>query len=138
MERRRCDPHSHERGAVLLLSVLVFTILGLTITASLLLFGTGQTSTSLAREQSGQAKGLADACVQEALKQMRNDASYTGIDDVTLGNGVCEYTVTDLGGENREIEAMGTVDTIVRKVFVSIDTINPSINVTSWQEVADF
>ena len=128
----------HDRGAVLLLSLLVFTAVGMAIIASLLLFGVAQVETSFAREQSGQAKGLADACTEEALQQIRDSTSFSGLGTLTLGEGTCTYIVTNLGGSNREIEATGTVDTIVRKVFVSIDTINPSINVTSWREVADF
>ncbi|MBI4256960.1 hypothetical protein HY626_02815 [Candidatus Uhrbacteria bacterium] len=138
MAQQPYDHNRDERGAVLLLSLLVFTAVGMAIIASLLLFEVVQVETSFAREQSGQAKGLADACAEEALQQISDSTSFSGSGTLTLGEGTCAYTITNLGGSNREIEAVGTVDTIVRKVLISIDTINPSINVTSWQEVADF
>ncbi|MEK7620706.1 MAG: hypothetical protein AAB413_05750 [Patescibacteria group bacterium] len=129
---------NNEQGAVLILSLLVFMVVGLAIVGSLLVIGVSQVETSFSREQSGQTKGLADACVEEALQQIRDSTSFSGSGGLTLGEGTCTYTVTNLGGSNREIEATGTVDTVVRKVNVTIDTINPSINITSWQEVADF
>lgn len=138
MEQLRFDHNSKQRGAVLLLSMLVFTVVGLAITAGLLLLGVSQVETSFAREQSGQAKGLADACAEEALQQIHDSTPFSGSGSLTFGEGSCVYTVTNLGGQNREIETTGTVDTTVRKVLVNLDTITPSINVTSWQEVADF
>jgi len=42
---------------------------------------------------------------------------------------------SDVPKGRRDKEPVGT---IIRKVKVTIDAINPQINVTSWQEVADF
>ena len=88
-------------------------------------------------EQSNQAKALANACAEEALQQIRDSTPFTGTGNLTLGQGSCNYTVTSGGGQNRTIASTGTVGSIVRKVKTTIDKINPGINITSWQEVAD-
>lgn len=126
------------RGYITLISVLVVGAVGVTITISLILLGLSSSRTSFAVEQSGQAKALANACAEEALQEIRDSTPYTGSDNLTLGQGNCTYTVTSQGGQDRTITATGTVDTIVRKVEIVIDKINPTIEVVSWQEVADF
>lgn len=121
-----------------LLTVLVVGAVTLAITTSLLLLGTGSARTSLAKQQSEQAKGLAGACIEEALQQIRDSTSFTGTGSLTLGQGTCFYTVTNTGGSNRTITAYGTVGTITRKVRAYTTQINPSITISSWQELSDF
>lgn len=125
------------RGYVTLISILVVGAVGTAIAMSLILLGISSSRTSFSVEQSNQAKGLTNACVEEALEQIRNSTSFTGSGNLTLGHGTCTYTVTSQGGQNRVITASGTVGSIVRKVTVVINKINPLINPTSWQEVVD-
>jgi len=124
-------------GYITLISVLVIGAVGLAITISLILLGLGSSRTSFALEQSNQAKALTNACAEEAMQQIRDSMSFTGNGNLSLGQGTCNYTVTSQGGQNRTITALGTVGTIVRKVKIIISKINPTITVTSWQEVAD-
>jgi len=124
-------------GYITLISVLVVGAVGLAITTSLLLLGLGSSRTSFAVEQSNQSKALANACVEEGLQQIRDSTLFTGSGNLTLGQGTCTYTVTSQGGQNRTVTASGTVGTIVRKVTIIINGINPLITATSWQEVAD-
>ncbi len=130
--------HSDRDGYIALITVLVTGAVGVAIAVSLLLLGLGFGRTSFALEQSNQAKALANACAEEALQQIRSLTPFTGTGSLTLGQGTCVYTVTSQGGQNRTITASGTVGTIVRKVKVIIDKITPTVNVTSWQELADF
>jgi len=127
-----------ERGYITLLSVLVLGAVGIAIAISLVLLGVGASRTSFANEQALQARALANACAEEGLEQIRDNTSFSGTNSLSLGQGSCTYTVTNLGGSDRTIESSGTVGQVVRKVEIAIDAINPQINVTSWQEVADF
>ena len=128
----------NESGFTLLLVVVIIGMIAVSVTVPLLLFGVTQSMSSLTQEQSAQARGLANACAEEALQQIRDSTPFSGSGSLSLSTGDCDYVVTNTGGKNREIEATGTVDTIERKVFIQLDQINPSINITSWQEVADF
>ena len=129
---------NNQGGYVALISVLVVSAVGIAITLSLILLGLGSSRTSFAYEQSNQAKGLANACVEEAMQQIRDSTPFVGSNTLALGQGICSYTVTSQGPQNRTITASGTVGTIIRKVRVIIDRINPTIQVVSWQEIADF
>lgn len=129
---------STQRGFITLLSVLVLGATGTAIVASLLLLGIGSSRTSFSGEQSNQTKALANACAEEALQQIRDSTPYTGNGNLTLGQGTCAYAVTSQGGQNRTITASGSIGTITRKVKVTIDAIQPDIEIASWQELADF
>jgi hypothetical protein len=125
------------RGYVTLISILVVGAIGTAIAISLILLGISSSRTSFAVEQSNQAKGLTNACVEEALEQIRDSTPFTGSGNLTFGQGTCVFTVTSQGGQNRTITARGTVGTIIRRVTVSINKITPLILLTSWQEVAN-
>ena len=126
------------QGYIVLITVLLIGAVGAAIAVSVIWLGLGRSKSSFALEQSNQAKALANACSEEALQQIRDVTAFTGTGSLTLGQGTCSYTVTLGIGENRTITSSGTVGTIIRKVNVIISAINPTITVTSWQEVADF
>lgn len=125
-------------GYITLISILAVGAVGVAIAVSLLLLGVGNSRTSFAHEQTNQAKALANTCAEKAMQQIRDSVSFTGSGNLSLGAGTCSYVVTSQGEQNRTITASGTVDTIVRKVKIVIDKITPTIEVVSWQEVADF
>lgn len=129
---------TQNQGFVTLLTVLIVSAVGVAISSSLLLLGIGNARAGLAVQQSKQAATLADACAEEALQQMRFSTAYSGTASLTLGAGTCSYTVTVLTGENRDVQATGTVGTIVRKVEVTISALTPKTVISSWQEVAHF
>ncbi|MFH1838113.1 MAG: hypothetical protein ABH808_01280 [Candidatus Kuenenbacteria bacterium] len=122
---------NNKKGYITLISVLVVGAIGIAITLSIILLGLGSSRTSFAIEQSNQAKGLTNACAEEALQQIRDSTPFTGNGNLTLGQGICSYTVTTQGGQNRTIISQGTVGTIIRKVKIIIDKINPAIQVVS-------
>lgn len=125
-------------GYVMLVSVLVVGAIGVAVSVSLLLLGLSASRTSFSLEQSNQAKSLANACAEKALQQIRDLTSFSGTDVLNLGQGSCTYTVTAGSEENRTIEAYGSIDTILRRVKITIDQINPIVNIVSWQEVSEF
>lgn len=129
-------PDRSPRGFVTLISVLILGAVGAAIVVSLLQLGLASSRTSFAAEQSLQARGLADACGEEALDTIRGNASFTGTTNVTLSSGTCSYTVTNTGGTTRNVATVGTVGTVVRRVAIIVTTVSP-VTLTSWQEVAN-
>lgn len=121
-------------GYITLVSVLVVGVISVAITVSILLLGVGSSQTSFVDERSNQAKGVVNACIEEALQQIHDSLSFTGSGTLTLGQGTCGYSVINEGGSNRTIISSSTVDTVVRKVTVQINQLNPTIQISSWQE----
>lgn len=123
---------------IALLSVIIVGAIATAIAVTFTLLGIGLSATSFAQEQAGQARGLANACLEEGLQQIRSSTPYTGSGSLNIGQGTCTYTVSNLGGSNRLVIASSTVGTIIRKVKTNVTAINPTIVTNSWLEVADF
>ncbi len=124
---------------VTLLSVLISMAIGISIAVSGMLLGVGFSRNALVIEQSNQAKALANACSEKALESLRENLNYAGSETVNLGQGYCHiFAVLGSGNTNRIVEASGTVNSITRKVQVDIAVVSPQIQLTDWQEVADF
>jgi len=126
-----------ERGYVALMAVLIVGAAATAIGLTLLTTAMDQGRAALITQQSAQARDLADACGEEALQQIYTSASFTGTNSLSQGQGGCNYTVTNIGGNNRVIDTIGTVGTVVRKIKIYVTITSTSISITSWQEVAD-
>lgn len=124
-----------KNGYVALISVLIVGALAVAVTTGVLLLGLAWSQSSFTVEQSYQAMGLADACIEEALQQIADSTPFTGIGTLALGQGTCAYTVTNTGGQSRSVTSQGMVGGVVRKVGVTLNQIRPKIALTSWQEI---
>lgn len=124
-------------GYIALMTVLIAGLAATSITVSLLLLGTSETKMVISQEVSHRAKAYANACAEEALQQIRSSTGFSGSGVIPFGADSCSYTVTNTGGENREITAIGNASSAVRKIKITITIIVPLIIISSWQEVAD-
>ena len=125
-----------ERGYIVLLTVLIVGAVAASIASSLLFLGADASRQVNVKDKSFQSMAISDACAEEALEKIRESGTFTGIGSISFTNGSCSYNVTNTGGTNRQIIASSTVDTVIRKVKITLDKVKP-LNVTSWQEVVD-
>lgn len=133
----RYTKNHNENGYVALIAVLVVGAAATAIGLTLLTTAMDQGRAALITQQSAQARDLADACGEEALQQIHTSSGFTGTNSLSQGQGGCNYTVTNTGGNNRVIDTTGTVGTVVRKIKIYVTITSTSISITSWQEVAD-
>jgi hypothetical protein len=126
----------NNQGYIALISVLIISAIAVAITISLIFLGLGASRSSLAIQQSAQAKVMANACVNQALLEIAEN-DFIGTDNLISTQGSCSYLVTDLGGTNRDVRAEAIVGAATRRVQVLVDQTSP-VNITSWQEVSDF
>ena len=128
---------NHNKGFVALISILIASAVSVAVVTSVLLLGVGSSKTRLAVEQSSKARSLTDTCAEIALENIRENSSYSGSVSLSLGDGLCLFSVALTNGI-WTINASGTVGAIVRRAKVVVTSASPKINVSSWQEVADF
>lgn len=126
------------KGYITLLGVLVVGSVAIATTLGILLSGIDVTKASLLHQQRVEAFALASACTEQALGTIRTNPRFVGSGGLSLGQGSCTYVITSTGVESRIIDSTGSVGTIVRKVKVMVNDINPQIVVASWQEVTAF
>lgn len=132
----KIEPRS--RGYITLISTLVVGAVGLSVVTATILLGLGSARNSFALQQSAAAKSLANACVEEALEEIRLDVAYTGTGGLTLSTGVCTHAVSNTGGTSRMIYGTGQAGEFIRKTKVTITDYDPVIVISSWQDVTDF
>jgi hypothetical protein len=125
-------------GYVALLTVLIIGAVSVSIMTSVVLIGLGTSRSNAEAQRSFEAMGAADACMEAALQLIWNTSTYTGINTLTLGTATCSATVTSTGTETRTITSTGTSGQAVRKVKALLTGVSASVQVSSWQEVADF
>jgi len=146
--------HNSESGFITMLGALILMSVGLVVSVSVLLIGIGETKTALAIKQANQAIALANACSEEALQVVYTNAESGQLppglpysNGLTLGAGTCNYTISQVSGNDLKITATGTVESTIRKNQVLLTVtlysegppvVSASISVTSWQEVASF
>ena len=97
---------NRSKGYITLVSILIIGAVGFSISISLISSGLGNSRTSFALEQSAKAKGLADACAEFALKDIRQLASFIGTKTIHIGDNSCTYSVVHLG-ENTNDKNIG-------------------------------
>lgn len=125
------------KGFVLFSVVLTMMLIIVGAAVAVSISGLNAASNADLLVKSYQANGLVNACIEEALAAIKQNQSFAGTGNLTLGAGSCSYTVQLLAGESRDISVSANVGTVVRKGVVQIDAINPEIHVVKWQEVAD-
>jgi hypothetical protein len=124
--------YNNHSGYVALLTVLVLGVIATTVATSLVLLGLGHTRTSLSEIQSASAKTAADACVDDALRQIKLTPSFTGNGSLTMPNSSCNYTV--INSSTSSISATGISGNVTRRVTVDLSARAPNIIYTKWQE----
>ncbi len=123
-------------GYIALVTVLIVGLVASTVMVSLIVLGLGYSRTGQTTVLSTQARQTADACAEYALLQIRNDSGYTVTNaSLNINNISCVYSVTNLGGSNRQIDVVATANTVKRKLQIQISSLSPKIVISSWQEI---
>ena len=112
----------NKKGYMTLLAVFALAGVGVAVTVSLALLSIDASRMTGAWNDEGTLIALADACAEEGMEQLRLDTGYTGTENVSLNGGTCSVVVTDLGGNSRQLNVEGNV--------------NSGVSITNWQIVS--
>ena len=123
---------SAKRGYVALMTVIILSVVATVVATSLVLLGLGYSRTALSESQSAMAKSAADACAEDALRQIRLVSSFGGNGGLTLTNATCTYVVSS--NATGSVIAIGYSGNITRRVTIDISARIPNIAFTKWQE----
>lgn len=137
---RRTLSKMHCRGFAALIVITVIGAAALLIAISSSLLGIGALNEVYIAERGHEAFYAADGCVEEALRRLRLNASYTG-GTITFPqlSASCTVTVTDLGFGARRIVATGSGGSGMYQKSIQTEITLSSqnvITVTSWRETA--
>lgn len=137
LQGSRKTNNSRIRGYVAMITLIAVGAVSLAATMVILITGITASLTSEAVRESAEARGFADACGETALEAIRQDPDYTGTGGLTFGDtGSCSYTVTG-ASPTKTVTASGTSNNATRKINITTLQVFPTIQIGSWQEVAD-
>jgi hypothetical protein len=110
------------KGAAMMIVVLFFMFISLTILIGVI--------TPVVREfkivsdnfDSKQSYFLAESGVEDILIRIRNNDQYDTSETLVLGTSSATTTITDISGSQKEIVSLGDIDSIQRKVNMTVNT----------------
>lgn len=126
-------------GFIALISILIIGSIVLVISIGLSLRSVSETNMSLSQQQSNIALSLANLCAEQALMKLESVLNYSGSETLNIdGNSCSILAITGSGNTNRTVTTQSAVAGYTRKVKAVVSQISPIMQITSWEEVADF
>ena len=128
-------PYEENKGFILLVNVLIIGIVSVLIGGLIMLLSLYSLKNSQVYVSKNQSLSINHACAEEALYLIRQNPSYSGQANLTIGGLTCSYRVDNLGGVNRQVTTSSTVRNVVSKTRLLLTVSSSStINISSWQE----
>ena len=126
-----------DKAYVTILTVVILMIITVTVTVTVISVLIDNTISYRTTTESDISRYNADACAEVAINKLKEDLTYTGGGAViTLDKGSCTIVnITGTGLTNRVISTTGSYNNVIRKLIVTVSTVNPSTTITSWTEV---
>lgn len=128
-----------ERGYIALISVFIISAIIVLIATSASLLSISESDMSLQENQAWESFYLASFCVEQALMKLESVLNYEGNETLILGGKSCDILPLEGSGNfNRVIKAQSTASGQTRRIKVEISQVSPVMQITSWQQVAEF
>jgi hypothetical protein len=127
----------NQKGAILLLTVLVIGALSGAIVTSLTLSGIDNAKLANNYTASATAQSANESCIETALLKIKTE-DFVGQDDLSIEGVDCSLEVINEGAENRTIQAITTDGDITKRHLVAVSSTSSGIEITGWQEVESF
>lgn len=125
----------NKTGFSAIITIVILSIAGLIMAYSAVLLGLGELEMGYDFGRGGEAMAIADGCMEEALRRIRVDDTYSG-GLLNLGNGSCVINVSG-SGSNRIVIVKGTVDNYNKKIEADLSLGGGGkIIINSWKELS--
>lgn len=130
-----CKNHQ-ERGVAALLTIVIVSASALIMAYSSGILGIGELDIGYTAAQGEEALSLADGCIDEALRRIRLDTSYSG-GNITTTNGSCIIIVSPSGSDRTITVTASTTDSYYKSIETNISLSGNTITLNSWEEKSD-
>ncbi|MCA9397364.1 hypothetical protein KC573_00920 [candidate division WWE3 bacterium] len=125
------------KGFVALFVVVIISAGALLMSYNASYLSLGELDLGVTNQKGYETLAIAEGCAEEALGQIRQNSNYglsSGTIQYTVGSGSCTVTVTDIGGNQRQITSSATVTNYHKRVQVIL-TIGSTLSIDSWTEL---
>lgn len=126
-------------GFIALISVLIMSALALLLGIGVLTRAFEESSIQDAQWYAARAEAAATYCAEAALMKLKSSQTYAGNETLIMNGDTCRIrAVGGSGNSNRTIQATSTVMGANRNIAITVQQIDPVLQVSSWQDVANF
>lgn len=126
-------------GYIALISVIIMSALAILIGVGVLTRALEESSIQDAQEYAARAEAAATHCAETALMKLKTSQAYAGNETLSVNGDACRIrAVGGSGNENRTIQTTSTVMGASRNIAIYVQQIDPTLLVSSWQDVANF
>jgi len=131
--------HKKDGGYIALITVLILSAVVLVISIGVSLRSIEETQMAFGQQESFRALSLANLCAEKALFKLESSLNYSGNESLTIDDESCDIlSIGGTGNFSRVVKAQSTVSKYTKKVQVEVSQISPVMQISSWEEVADF
>jgi len=126
-------------GFIALTSILIIGALVLAVAIGVSLRSISESRMSLGEQESHRALALANLCAEQALMRLESILNYNGNESIIIEEESCDIlAIEGLGNVDRTIKTQSTVSGYTKKVKIEVSQVSPTIQISSWEERADF
>jgi len=128
-----------QSGVAAMMTVVIVAAAALIIAQSATLLGLGDLDLGYTAQRGGEARSIADGCMEETFRRIRMGNSYgVGVGDISLSvtNGSCVISVADLGSNQRRVTVTGSSDEYHKVIEAELTLNGSAITVDSWEELS--
>lgn len=124
-----------QKGVSAIITIVILSVAGLIMAYSAVILGLGELEMGYNLQQGGETLAIADGCMEEALRRIRVDSSYSG-DTLNLGDGSCIISVAG-SDSSRTITVISSIGNYNKKIESNISLSGSGkITIDSWEELS--
>ncbi|OGH84291.1 MAG: hypothetical protein A2488_01860 [Candidatus Magasanikbacteria bacterium RIFOXYC12_FULL_32_21b] len=124
---------NNKKGMMAVMMVLIIGATALILALSSVKLVVNDAQMTLDNKKGGESYSVADGCVEESLRKLRLDTSYTG-ETLNLSTGSCIIAVS-ANGNDRVLNIVGTVGDYTQTLQVSVTLDGNVITLNSRSEI---
>jgi hypothetical protein len=123
------------QGMIALTAVLIAGAIVLAVSIGIATRTMIETHISGGEERTNLALVSATSCMENALAKLSDNPSYSGNETISVGSNTCTIATITANGITRTVKTSSTVGGHTRRLQVTVSSVNPPLQVSSWQEV---
>lgn len=129
-----------ERGVAALLTIIIVSAATLIMAVSASLLGLGELELGYTSQRGGEALSAAEGCMEDTLRRVRTDSTYSAnaTTTLTVSNGSCTIFVAQ-SGANSTTTVLGTVtdqnSSYNKRIRAAYSLSGNVITLNSWEEL---
>ncbi|EKE06610.1 MAG: hypothetical protein ACD_18C00314G0013 [uncultured bacterium] len=124
---------NNKKGMMAVMMVLIIGATALILALSSVKLVVNDAQMTLDNKKGGESYSVADGCLEESLRKLRLDTSYTG-EALNLSTGSCIIAVSS-NGNDRVLNIVGTVGDYTQTLQVSVTLDGNVITLNSRSEI---